>query len=103
MPYYHSLKNLNKVERLRTINNLLKLRSQLDRDIPQKTATNMLLLATWNIREFGDNRRKESLFYLAEIISRFDLVAVQEVSTTKMLNDAVLFSIFCLFLSVVRV
>jgi endonuclease/exonuclease/phosphatase family metal-dependent hydrolase len=80
MPYYHPLKNLNKIERLRTVNNLLKLRSQLDRDIPQKTATDTLLLATWNIREFGDNRRKESLFYLAEIISRFDLVAVQEVS-----------------------
>jgi endonuclease/exonuclease/phosphatase family metal-dependent hydrolase len=80
MPYYHPLKSLDKVERLRTINSLLKLRSQLDRDIPQKTVTGTLLLATWNIREFGDNRRKESLFYLAEIISRFDLVAVQEVS-----------------------
>lgn len=80
MPCYHPLKNLNKIERLRTVNNLLRLRSRLDRDIPQKTATNTLLLATWNIREFGDNRRKESLFYLAEIISRFDLVAVQEVS-----------------------
>ncbi len=80
MPYYHPLKQLNKEERLRTTNNLLKLRRQLDRDIPQKTATDTLLLATWNIREFGNNRRKESLFYLSEIISRFDLVAVQEVS-----------------------
>ncbi|MDR1743553.1 MAG: endonuclease/exonuclease/phosphatase family protein [Dysgonamonadaceae bacterium] len=81
MPYYHQLKYLNKAERLRTTANLLKLRSQLDRDIPQKTATDTLLLATWNIREFGDNRRKESLYYIAEIISRFDLVAVQEVSS----------------------
>jgi endonuclease/exonuclease/phosphatase family metal-dependent hydrolase len=90
MPYYHPLKNLNKAERLRTINNLLKLRGQLDRDIPQKTATDTLLLATWNIREFGNNRRKESLHYLAEIISRFDLVAVQEVSATlKGLEDLV--------------
>jgi endonuclease/exonuclease/phosphatase family metal-dependent hydrolase len=80
MPYYHPLKKLNKVERLRTVNNLLQLRSQLNRDIPQKTATDTLLLATWNIREFGDNRRKESLYYIAEIVSRFDLVAVQEVS-----------------------
>jgi len=80
MPYYHPLKQLNKEERLRTINNLLKLRKQLDRDIPQKTATDTLLLATWNIREFGDNRRKESLYYIAEIISRFDLIAIQEVS-----------------------
>jgi endonuclease/exonuclease/phosphatase family metal-dependent hydrolase len=80
MPYYYPLKKLNKTERLRIINNLLSLRSQLDRDIPQKTATDTLLLATWNIREFGDNRRKESMHYIAEIVSRFDLVAVQEVS-----------------------
>ena len=81
MPYYNPLKQFNKDERLRTINNLLTLRKQLDRDIPQKTATETLLLATWNIREFGDNRRTESLYYIAEIISRFDLVAVQEVSS----------------------
>jgi len=42
-----------------------------------------LLLATWNIREFDSpsygERSDEALLYLAEIISRFDLVAVQEV------------------------
>lgn len=42
-----------------------------------------LLLATWNIREFDSKtygwRNDEALIYLAEIISRFDLVAVQEV------------------------
>jgi endonuclease/exonuclease/phosphatase family metal-dependent hydrolase len=80
MPYYYPLKKLNKAERLRTLNNLLSLRHQLDKDIPQKTATDTLLLATWNIREFGDNRRKESLYYIAEIVSRFDLIAIQEVS-----------------------
>jgi endonuclease/exonuclease/phosphatase family metal-dependent hydrolase len=90
MPYYQSLKKLNREEKLRTVNNLLKLRSRLDRDIPQKTATDTLLLATWNIREFGDNRRRESLYYWAEIISRFDLVAVQEVSANlKGLQDLV--------------
>jgi len=88
MPHYFPLKKMNKVERLRTVNNLLKLREQLDREIPQKTATDTLLLASWNIREFGDNRRKESLHYIAEIISRFDLVAVQEVaSNMKGLQD----------------
>jgi endonuclease/exonuclease/phosphatase family metal-dependent hydrolase len=49
--------------------------------ICQKTAADTLLLATWNIREFGANRRTESYHYLAEIINRFDLVAVQEVSS----------------------
>lgn len=80
MPYYNPLKQLNKEKRLRTTNTLLNLRKLLDKKIPQKTATDTLLLATWNIREFGDNRRKESLHYLAEIISRFDLIAIQEVS-----------------------
>jgi len=80
MPYYYPLKRMSKVERLRTTENLLDLRSQLDREIPQKTATNTLLLATWNIRKFADNRLLESLYYIAEIINRFDLIAVQEVS-----------------------
>jgi len=81
MPYYYPLKRMNEVERLRTTKNLLKLRSQLDREIPQKTATDTLLLATWNIRKFGDNRLLESLYYIAEIINRFDLIAVQEISS----------------------
>jgi len=88
MSYYYPLKQLNKDVRKRTIGNLLELRKQLNREIPQKTATNTFLLATWNIREFSDNRTKESLFYIAEIISRFDLVAVQEVSSNlKGLED----------------
>jgi len=81
MPAYTSIKrNKDLAERTRIIEKLLVLREQLDRDIPAKTATDTLLLATWNIREFGDNRRPESLHYIAEIISRFDLVAVQEVA-----------------------
>ena len=82
MPAYASIKwNRDTAEKARIIERLLVLREQLDRDIPPKTATDTLLLATWNIREFGDNRRTESLHYLAEIISRFDLVAVQEVAS----------------------
>jgi len=71
---------MNKEERLRTTTNLLKLRTQLDKEIPQKTATDTLLLATWNIREFSDNRLQESLYYISEIVNRFDLIAIQEVS-----------------------
>ena len=80
MPYYYPLKRMNKVDRLRTTENLLKLRKRLDNEIPQKTAADTLLLATWNIREFSDNRLSESLYYIAEIVNRFDLIAVQEVS-----------------------
>jgi hypothetical protein len=45
-----------------------------------------LLLATWNIRDFDSNkfgfgpRLPETFYYIAEIISCFDLVAVQEVN-----------------------
>jgi endonuclease/exonuclease/phosphatase family metal-dependent hydrolase len=82
MPYYKSIKKVrDREERQRIADRLLLLRKQLDRDVPQKTATDTLLLATWNIREFGANRRKESYHYLAEIINRFDLIAVQEVSS----------------------
>ena len=42
-----------------------------------------LLLSTWNIREFDSAaygaRGIESLFYIAEILSHFDLIAIQEV------------------------
>jgi len=83
MPGYTSIKRTkDPVERKRILEKLLLLRAQLDRQIPAKTATDTLLLATWNIRKFGDNRRTESLHYLAEIIGRFDLVAIQEVSNS---------------------
>ena len=81
---YTGLKKIKDAEeRKRIVNKLIDLRAQLDKEIPGKTAENSLLLATWNIREFGDNRRTESLYYIAEIISRFDLVAVQEVAGNK--------------------
>jgi len=82
MPAYTSIKwYRNAEERNRIIERILLLREVLDQQIPTKTATDTLLLATWNIREFSDNRRNESLHYMAEIISRFDLVAIQEVAS----------------------
>jgi len=81
---YTSIKRIkDPVERKRVIEKLIALREQLDKEIPAKTASNSLLLATWNIRKLGDNRMTESLYYLAEIISRFDLIAVQEVMGNK--------------------
>jgi Predicted extracellular nuclease len=82
MPYYHPLRRIqDKAEQSRAIEKLLILRKQLDKQIPGKTSTETLILATWNIREFGDNRRTESFYYIAEIVSRFDLIAIQEVSS----------------------
>lgn len=82
MPFYQNI-DTSTVQGKRTIERLLILRDQLKREIPQKDLETNLLLATWNIREFGTTkyggRRQESLYYIAEIISKFDLVAVQEV------------------------
>ena len=64
---------------------LIALRETLA-DVRKKRCDNdSLLLATWNIRDFDSNkfgfgpRKLESLYYLAEIISSFDLIAVQEI------------------------
>ena len=70
----------------RTIDRLLALRAGLDRTISLNNKEGSFHLATWNIRDFGGSRLNpmprldESLLYIAEIISAFDLVAVQEVN-----------------------
>ncbi|MFB3897325.1 MAG: endonuclease/exonuclease/phosphatase family protein [bacterium] len=82
MPNYYSLNPKEEVDR-RTAEGLLRLQTALSSEIPGKTTDATLLLASWNIREFGGTkyggRDTESLFYIAEIISHFDLVAIQEV------------------------
>jgi endonuclease/exonuclease/phosphatase family metal-dependent hydrolase len=84
MAFYPSLRNYKtKTERVRIINGIQRLKAALRAEVPAKQLEENLLLATWNIREFGKNdkaeRLSESLYYMAEIISSFDLVAVQEV------------------------
>jgi len=82
MPDYKSIAS-DTIGGRRTAENLIKLKFELDNAIPAKTVDSTLLLGTWNIREFGGtksgSRDPEALFYIAEIISRFDIVAVQEV------------------------
>ena len=81
MPFYHGINPKSAVGK-RTLERLLLLRKSLDK-IPKRTHLDTLLLATWNIREFDSpkygERMDEAIYYIAEIISRFDLVAVQEV------------------------
>lgn len=89
MPYYKGLfdtypRNVESDARKRAAAGLLSLRRRLRKEIPPRTVEETLLLATWNIREFGRNkmfgpRLDESIQYIAEIINHFDLVAVQEV------------------------
>ena len=73
----------DEVARVRVVERLLALRKQLKAQIPEKTATQTLLLATWNIREFGENRLPESSYYIAEIIDHFDIVVIQEVNSKE--------------------
>lgn len=51
-----------------------------DRQIPDKSPNN-LLVATWNLTNFGLQERSDSDYQLmAEIISWFDIVAIQEIA-----------------------
>lgn len=72
--------------------NLNLLKADLDSKIPSKKLDKNLLIATWNIRAFGNLTRKwdsddddspkrdlHSVLCIAEIISRFDVIAIQEV------------------------
>ncbi|MHC4471925.1 MAG: endonuclease/exonuclease/phosphatase family protein [Planctomycetota bacterium] len=76
--------NMTVAEKKRTLANLLSLRSALDKEVAQKIADRNLLVASWNIKEFGHTTQRlpESYFYMAEIMSRFDLVVVQEIKTS---------------------
>src|SRR5688500_10440927 len=83
MPNYTYLKrSIFNSNRNYVIDKLMKLKDGL-KSVPKKTVDDNFLLATWNIREFdkssfGD-RLPETYYYIAEIISSFDLVAIQEV------------------------
>lgn len=93
MPFYRDLK----LDRLYSrdeadwiARRLLDLRAQLKspapRGVPNRTLNSSLIIGTWNIRDFDNNkfrhgpRRRESLHYIAEIISAFDICAVQEIN-----------------------
>ncbi len=82
MPYYQRLAELPPEDGRRTIDRVLALRKELGAQVPRRSP-HQFLLATWNIREFDSpaygDRGLEPLYYLAEIISHFDLVAVAEV------------------------
>lgn len=99
MPFYNDLRprsdyeerdfalvfpKLTDVEKRRTIINLLRLKAELDARIPGRKVDRSLLVASWNIKEFGHTKQrlKEAYFYIAEIIARFDLIAIQEVKST---------------------
>lgn len=77
-------------------------RTALDETIPSRIVDENLLVGTWNVREFGgltekwradehDSPKRDlhSLRAIAEVIRRFDVVAIQEVTgTLKALRHA---------------
>ena len=79
--FYSNVKSTN--DPARTAQRLLNLQSAMTASgVPAKRDDRMLL-ATWNIREFDSTaygeRSLECLYYIAEICSHFDVIAIQEV------------------------
>ncbi len=71
---------------------LRALEADLEKTIPSKKLDHNILIATWNIRAFGDlteqwaevteespKRNLHALLCIIEIVSRFDVIAIQEV------------------------
>ena len=85
MPFYHPLKTMNQVDRRRTIAGIERLRAALDANIPERTDSRTLILGTWNLRNFDENRfgngyrTLEDFTYISEICARFDVIALQEI------------------------
>jgi len=90
---YHPFFKQNPDTTRRVINRLRALRKWIPATeaddgggVPSKDSGKTLLLATWNIRDFGKDkgfgqRTLEPVYYMAQIISSFDLVALQEITS----------------------
>ena len=96
MPYYTDLRppkdtagrdlqrffpDLGNEARARIAAGLIRLRAQLAREVPPRRTEKNLIIGSWNIVSLGAGgfRDAEGYFYLAEVLSVFDLVAIQEV------------------------
>jgi len=100
MPIYWPIKHFEKEDKKRTIAGISALRKYRENNIPARTLKSTLLLATWNLRDLGNEdkrgqsdgqgypggRLEESYYYIAEIISSFDIVAIQEVNSLNALE-----------------
>ena len=79
--------HMTAAEKARTIRKLLELKRGLDGMLPQRRADENLIVASWNLKEFGHTTQRlpETYFYIAEIMSCFDLICIQEIKST--MND----------------
>jgi len=68
------------------VDRLVSLRAGLTQDMPEKHLEGNVIVGSWNIRDFGGRRLNpeprlpESYYYIAEIISNFDILALQEIN-----------------------
>lgn len=76
---------MSKSVRNRTIDGLERVRALIEERMPKQTFEHKLILGTWNILNFDDNRfgdgscLPEALYFIAEVIAAFDIIAIQEV------------------------
>lgn len=76
------------------VEDVIRLRRRIDDSgLPKKVVDSNLLIGSWNIRSFGrvyeqwgenprsPKRNLRSMAYIAEIVKRFDVVAIQEVKS----------------------
>ena len=93
MPFYTFLKHkdgdtaASRTKKIRVARNLKKLKDELGNHFVASGSvcdpSRAVRIATWNLREFGGSSYKgrsfEEIYYIAEVISHFDLVALQEI------------------------
>ena len=60
---------------------LMKLMSEGPFKVPSRKLNENLVIATWNIQQFSNNKTNRALQYMADICERFDIIALQEVKT----------------------
>ncbi|MCK4790348.1 MAG: endonuclease/exonuclease/phosphatase family protein [Desulfobacteraceae bacterium] len=60
---------------------LMKLMDEGPCEIPKRQVDENILIATWNIEQFSNNKRSRALQYIADICERFDIIALQEIKT----------------------
>lgn len=60
---------------------LMQLMDEGEYKIPNRRIDENLLLATWNIQQFGNKKSPRALQYIADICERFDIIALQEIKS----------------------
>ncbi|MEL6812042.1 MAG: endonuclease/exonuclease/phosphatase family protein [Bacteroidota bacterium] len=75
---------MTEADKKRALEGLIGLKQGINEKIPKKEVDRNILLASWNIKEFGHlkERLPESYYYIAEIINAFDIVAIQEIKSS---------------------